>query len=157
MATRLIIEQGLKKAIEDTCMAVEATTAQSPERATMMIHLGDRLNTRHTFRGDPSDFEEASSYWPSAMGFENAPIRIRLIAADQCLPAANLLEDLKKVYQIAHAGGVPQRVEVGWGPKLSQEAISERENGLESFEALEMLEWLWDAIACPVLEDVSFL
>lgn len=61
MATRLIIEQGLEKAIEDIVMAVEAMAAQSFERATMIIHLNDRLNTRHTFRGDPSDFEEASS------------------------------------------------------------------------------------------------
>ncbi|KAI8716273.1 CHAT domain-containing protein [Fusarium sp. LHS14.1] len=103
IATQFIIDRGLKKAIKETRMAVEATTAQSPERAMMMIHLGDRLNTRYTFRKDPKDFEEASRYWASAMEFENAPVRIRLMAADRRLSAVNLLDDLERAYEIADA------------------------------------------------------
>ncbi|RMJ17651.1 hypothetical protein CDV36_002650 [Fusarium kuroshium] len=100
---RVIVEKGLEEAINDTRMAVEATSPESPERAMMMIHLGDRLSRRSTWNVDPKDLDEASQYWALAMEFETAPIKIRLMAADRRLSAVDLLNDLERAYQIAEA------------------------------------------------------
>ncbi|KAF7547170.1 hypothetical protein G7Z17_g7916 [Cylindrodendrum hubeiense] len=93
----------LDKAIDVIRQAVRATPATNPERAKMMIHLGDRLGERYALGGNSEDLTKAGRYYATAMKFQNSPISVRLCAAGRRMSSINFVEDIQRAYRIAKA------------------------------------------------------
>lgn len=71
----------LDEAIDHTREALKLKPEESPERANMMIHLGDRFLNDMFTREIPTDHEKAGRYYSTALKHQGAPIRVRLAAA----------------------------------------------------------------------------
>ncbi|EEU35066.1 uncharacterized protein NECHADRAFT_44795 [Fusarium vanettenii 77-13-4] len=102
--TRTHSLEDLNEAISVTKQAIDATPEGHTDLPTLWHNLSTQLSARHSLDKDDQDDQDiASRYWASAMEFENAPVRIRLMAADRRLSAVNLLDDLERAYEIANA------------------------------------------------------